>query len=226
MSLRVLQRADITAKCSTAPPTDKQKQANNFADTNCRGARRPLVLTSNDHVGLSLLQCSSSSSRSALMHILSHCLPSYQHPDVAAHHCWRHIKITASIHDAAAVAGRRDSWYDPFKTWSETYTFDLLINLTEAQYKLVLGGEQLLWSEHVDQSCRHALHQQKIFWSGKQHSTSPRYFLNCMYRMTQRNVNAIPLQPQDVYSSCSLKTRLMSRLYVSALRKVTQRNGL
>ncbi|KAG1897350.1 uncharacterized protein F5891DRAFT_982736 [Suillus fuscotomentosus] len=45
-----------------------------------------------------------------------------------------------TINDAAAVAGRRDSWYDPFKTWSETYTFDLLVKLTEAQHKLVLGA--------------------------------------------------------------------------------------
>ncbi|KAG2092787.1 uncharacterized protein F5147DRAFT_779531 [Suillus discolor] len=43
--------------------------------------------------------------------------------------------------------GDGTSWYDPFKTWFETCTFDPLANLTEAQCKLVLGGEQLLWSE-------------------------------------------------------------------------------
>ncbi|EJU02943.1 N-acetylhexosaminidase [Dacryopinax primogenitus] len=40
-----------------------------------------------------------------------------------------------------------NSWCDPFKTWQKAYSFDPLQNLTEAQYDLVLGGQQLLWTE-------------------------------------------------------------------------------
>ncbi|KAG6825266.1 hypothetical protein H0H92_004254 [Tricholoma furcatifolium] len=40
-----------------------------------------------------------------------------------------------------------NSWCDPFKTWSESYTFDPYANITDAQKPLVLGGQQLLWTE-------------------------------------------------------------------------------
>ncbi|KAG1749468.1 glycoside hydrolase family 20 protein [Suillus lakei] len=101
-----------------------------------------------------------------------------------------------------------NSWCDPFKTWSEAYTFDPLANLTEAQYNLVLGGEQLLWSEqsgpqNVDPIVwPRAASSAEIFWSGKQPTGAalnvtealPRLH-DVRYRMVQRGVNAIPLQP-------------------------------
>ncbi|KAG1862633.1 glycoside hydrolase family 20 protein [Suillus subluteus] len=102
-----------------------------------------------------------------------------------------------------------NSWCDPFKTWSESYTFDPLANLTEAQYELVLGGEQLLWSEqsgpqNVDPIVwPRAASSAEIFWSAKQPSGAalnvtealPRLH-DVRYRMVQRGINAIPLQPQ------------------------------
>ncbi|KAG1851814.1 glycoside hydrolase family 20 protein [Suillus tomentosus] len=96
-----------------------------------------------------------------------------------------------------------------FRTWSEAYTFDPLANLTEAQYELVLGGEQILWSEqsgpqNVDPIVwPRAASSAEIFWSGKQPTGAalnvtealPRLH-DVRYRMVQRGVNAIPLQPQ------------------------------
>ncbi|KAG2096294.1 glycoside hydrolase family 20 protein [Suillus discolor] len=146
------------------------------------------------------------------------------------------VMIWISSADAAAVAGRGfriiqapsnyfyldcgagewlgddptgNSWCDPFKTWSEAYTFDPLANLTEAQYELVLGGEQILWSEqsgpqNVDSIVwPRAASSAEIFWSGKQPTGAalnvtealPRLH-DVRYRMVQRGINAIPLQPQ------------------------------
>ncbi|KAG1725011.1 glycoside hydrolase family 20 protein [Suillus paluster] len=101
-----------------------------------------------------------------------------------------------------------NSWCDPFKTWSKAYTFDPLANLTEAQYGLVLGGEQILWSEqsgpqNVDPIVwPRAASSAEIFWSGKQPTGAalnvtealPRLH-DVRYWMVQRGINAIPLQP-------------------------------
>lgn len=90
-----------------------------------------------------------------------------------------------------------------------SYTFDPLANLTEAQYDLVLGGEQLLWSEqsgpqNVDPIVwPRAASSAEIFWSAKQPTGAPLNVTEALprlhdvrYRMVQRGVNAIPLQPQ------------------------------
>lgn len=100
-------------------------------------------------------------------------------------------------------------WSDSFNTWSMSYTFDPLANLTEAQYELVLGGEQLLWSEqsgpqNVDSIVwPRAASSAEIFWSAKQPTGAPLNVTEALprlhdvrYRMVQRGVNAIPLQPQ------------------------------
>ncbi|OAX35229.1 glycoside hydrolase family 20 protein [Rhizopogon vinicolor AM-OR11-026] len=101
-----------------------------------------------------------------------------------------------------------NSWCDPFKTWSESYTFDPLANLTEAQYELVLGGEQILWSEQSGPQnldpivWPRAASSAEIFWSAKQPSGAalnvtealPRLH-DVRYRMVQRGLNPIPLQP-------------------------------
>ncbi|EGN97893.1 glycoside hydrolase family 20 protein [Serpula lacrymans var. lacrymans S7.3] len=102
-----------------------------------------------------------------------------------------------------------NSWCDPFKTWSHAYTFDPLANLTEAQYDLVLGGQQLLWSEqsgpqNLDSIVwPRAATSSEIFWSAAQPGGAalnvtealPRLH-DIRYRMVQRGVNAIQLQPQ------------------------------
>ncbi|KIK98528.1 glycoside hydrolase family 20 protein [Paxillus rubicundulus Ve08.2h10] len=102
-----------------------------------------------------------------------------------------------------------NSWCDPFKTWSESYTFDPLANLTETQYELVLGGEQLLWAEQSGPQnldpivWPRAASSAEIFWSAKQPTGAalnvtealPRLH-DVRYRMVQRGLNPIPLQPQ------------------------------
>ncbi|KAG2092785.1 uncharacterized protein F5147DRAFT_657572 [Suillus discolor] len=89
------------------------------------------------------------------------------------------------------------------------YTFHLLENLTEAQYELVVGGEQILWSEqsgpqNVDPIVWPCVASSaEIFWSGKQPTGAalnvaealPRLH-DVRYRMVQCGINAIPLQPQ------------------------------
>lgn len=102
-----------------------------------------------------------------------------------------------------------NSWCDPFKTWSEAYTFDPLANLTQAQYELVLGGEQLLWSEQSGPEnldpivWPRAASSAEIFWSGKQPTGAPLNVTEALprlhdvrYRMVQRGLNPIQLQPQ------------------------------
>ncbi|KAG9315523.1 hypothetical protein JVU11DRAFT_3139 [Chiua virens] len=102
-----------------------------------------------------------------------------------------------------------NSWCDPFKTWSWAYTYDPLANLTESQYHLVLGGEQLLWTEQSGAQnldpivWPRAASSAEIFWSAKQPSGAPFNVTEALprlqdmrYRMVQRGVNAIPLQPE------------------------------
>ncbi|KAG1836126.1 glycoside hydrolase family 20 protein [Suillus subalutaceus] len=101
-----------------------------------------------------------------------------------------------------------NSWCDPFKTWSEAYTFDPLANLTEAQYEFVLGGEQLLWSEQSGPQnldpivWPRAASSAEIFWSGQQPTGAPLNVTEALprlqdlrYRMVQRGLKPIHLQP-------------------------------
>ncbi|KAH7885159.1 glycoside hydrolase family 20 protein [Phlebopus sp. FC_14] len=102
-----------------------------------------------------------------------------------------------------------NSWCDPFKTWSESYTYDPLANLTEAQYELVLGGEQILWAEQSGPQnldpivWPRAASSAEIFWSAQQPGGAPLNVTEALprlqdirYRMVQRGLNAIQLQPQ------------------------------
>ncbi|OAX38800.1 glycoside hydrolase family 20 protein [Rhizopogon vinicolor AM-OR11-026] len=102
-----------------------------------------------------------------------------------------------------------NSWCDPFKSWSEAYTYDPLANLTEAQYELVLGGEQMLWSEQSGPEnldpivWPRAASSAEIFWSSKQPTGAalnvtealPR-LQDMRYRMVQRGLDPIRLQPK------------------------------
>ncbi|KAF8133373.1 glycoside hydrolase family 20 protein [Boletus edulis] len=102
-----------------------------------------------------------------------------------------------------------NSWCDPFKTWSESYTFDPLANLTESQYSLVLGGQHILWAEQSGPENMdsivwpRAASSAEIFWSAKQPSGAPLNVSEALprlhdvrYRMVQRGLNPINLQPQ------------------------------
>ena len=113
------------------------------------------------------------------------------------------------------------AWCEPFKTWQNAYTFDPLANLTSSQTSLVLGGQQLLWTEqsgpeNVDSIVwPRAAASAEVFWTGASrpgveealarlhdvryvHRLSSQ--LPCInnpsrYRMVQRGINAINLQP-------------------------------
>ncbi|KAF9000175.1 glycoside hydrolase [Hymenopellis radicata] len=45
------------------------------------------------------------------------------------------------------INGEATSWCDPFKTWQRTYSFDPKAGLSEEQAELIVGGQQLLWSQ-------------------------------------------------------------------------------
>ncbi|KAF5392690.1 hypothetical protein D9757_001056 [Collybiopsis confluens] len=95
------------------------------------------------------------------------------------------------------------SWCDPFKSWQHTYTFDPTANMTDAQAKFVIGGEQLLWTEQSGPSNLDSIvwpragASAELFWSGPGRNISsalPRLH-DIAFRMTQRGIGAIPLQP-------------------------------
>lgn len=96
-----------------------------------------------------------------------------------------------------------DSWCDPFKTWQYSYTFDPLANLTSDQYHLIMGGQHNLWTEQSSASnldpivWPRAAASAELFWSGAGGNVTaalPRLH-DASFRMQQRGVNSIPLQP-------------------------------
>ncbi|KAN0127976.1 Glycoside hydrolase superfamily [Lactarius tabidus] len=97
-----------------------------------------------------------------------------------------------------------NSWCEPFKTWQNAYTFDPLANLTAAQASLVLGGQQLLWTEqsgpqNLDPiTWPRAAASAEVFWTGPGGNVSaalPRLH-ELGYRLRNRGVQAISLQPE------------------------------
>ncbi|EPT01464.1 hypothetical protein FOMPIDRAFT_129075 [Fomitopsis schrenkii] len=96
-----------------------------------------------------------------------------------------------------------NSWCDPFKTWQYAYSFDPLANLTSDQYSQIMGGEQLIWTEQTGPSnldpivWPRAAASAEVFWSGAGGNGTaalPRLH-DVAFRMVQRGVRAIPLQP-------------------------------
>jgi hexosaminidase len=86
----------------------------------------------------------------------------------------------------------------------QAYTFDPLANLTAAQTQLVLGGQQLLWTEqsgpqNLDSIVwPRAAASAEVFWTGPGGNDSaalPRLH-ELSYRLRQRGVQAISLQPE------------------------------
>ncbi|KAI0642951.1 N-acetylhexosaminidase [Trametes meyenii] len=97
-----------------------------------------------------------------------------------------------------------NSWCDPFKTWQHAYSFDPVANLTAEESKLILGGQHLLWAEQSGPQnldpvvWPRAASSAELFWSGPGGNVSaalPRLH-DLSYRLRQRGVNAIALQPE------------------------------
>jgi len=96
-----------------------------------------------------------------------------------------------------------NSWCDPFKTWQKAYSFDPTANLTAEEAKLVLGGQQLLWTEQSGPSnldpiaWPRAASSAELFWSGPGLDIGqalPRLH-DLSFRLQQRGIQTIPLQP-------------------------------
>ncbi|KAG6845602.1 hypothetical protein H0H87_006655 [Tephrocybe sp. NHM501043] len=96
-----------------------------------------------------------------------------------------------------------NSWCDPFHTWQKAYSFNPVANLTEAESKLVLGGQHLLWAEQSGPQnldpvvWPRTASAAEVFWSGPGGDVGaalPRLH-DLAFRYNQRGVNAIPLQP-------------------------------
>ncbi|CDO72187.1 Glycoside Hydrolase Family 20 protein [Trametes cinnabarina] len=97
-----------------------------------------------------------------------------------------------------------NSWCDPFKTWQHAYSFNPTANLTAEESKLVLGGQHLLWTEqsgpqNLDSIVwPRAASSAELFWTGPGGNVStalPRLH-DVAYRLRQRGVDAISLQPE------------------------------
>jgi hexosaminidase len=102
-----------------------------------------------------------------------------------------------------------NSWCDPFKTWQKSYSFNPLANVPADQAHLILGGQHLLWTEQSGPQnldpvvWPRAASSAEVFWTGAtMPNGQPRDVGEALarlhdlrYRMVNRGVNAINLQP-------------------------------
>ncbi|KAI0793023.1 N-acetylhexosaminidase [Irpex lacteus] len=102
-----------------------------------------------------------------------------------------------------------NSWCDPFKTWQHAYSFNPVANLTDDEAKLIMGGQHLLWAEqsgpqNLDPTVwPRAAASAELFWSNPSagnittadDTALPRLHEHS-YRMRQRGVKTISLQPE------------------------------
>ena len=102
------------------------------------------------------------------------------------------------VHPKAAVP------HSLLGTRVQAYTFDPLANLSTAQAKFVLGGQQLLWTEqsgpqNLDSIVwPRAAASAEVFWTGPGgdvRTALPRLH-ELGYRFRRRGVHAISLQPE------------------------------
>ncbi|KAJ2924124.1 hypothetical protein H1R20_g12964, partial [Candolleomyces eurysporus] len=131
-----------------------------------------------------------------------------------------------------------NSWCDPFKSWQKAYAFDPLARFSSAEASLVLGGQQLLWTEQASPEnldpiiWPRAAVSSEVFWTGPHHPSGQfrtvaealHRLHDVRFRMVQRGVRAIPLQPQW----CALRPGqcdsggLPSTAWGFALKKLTK----
>jgi len=104
--------------------------------------------------------------------------------------------------------GGGNSWCDPFKSWARMYSFDPYRDVTDEQKRQVLGGQVSLWAEQTDETnlesvmWPRAAAVAEVFWSGAGANGYPRSAMDALprmhdvrYRMVDRRVRAVPLQP-------------------------------
>ncbi|KAL7604910.1 beta-hexosaminidase 2 [Lactuca sativa] len=104
--------------------------------------------------------------------------------------------------------GKGGSWCGPFKTWQLIYNYDITYGLTEAEAKLVLGGEVALWSEQADATVLdsriwpRSSAMAEVLWSGnrdeagmKRSGEATDRLNEWINRMVKRGVKAEPIQP-------------------------------
>ena len=100
------------------------------------------------------------------------------------------------------------SWCGPFKTWETIYNYDITYGLSDAEAKLVLGGEVALWSEQADPTVLdariwpRASAMAEALWSGNRDKTGMKRYADATdrlnewrYRMVARGIGAEPIQP-------------------------------
>ncbi|XP_068642733.1 beta-hexosaminidase 2 [Aristolochia californica] len=106
------------------------------------------------------------------------------------------------------VNGSGGSWCGPFKTWQRVYDYDIAYGLSDAEAKLVLGGEVVLWSEQADPTVLdariwpRASAMAETLWSGNRDETGEKRYAEATdrlnewrYRMVKRGIGAEPVQP-------------------------------
>ncbi|KAK4410991.1 Beta-hexosaminidase 2 [Sesamum angolense] len=109
--------------------------------------------------------------------------------------------------------GKGGSWCGPFKTWQTIYNYDITYGLTEAEAKLVIGGEVALWSEQADSTVMdsriwpRASAMAEALWSGNRDETGKKRFAEATdrlnewrYRMVTRNSGFLSYPLKSVLS--------------------------
>ncbi|KXN85407.1 Beta-hexosaminidase 2 [Leucoagaricus sp. SymC.cos] len=97
-----------------------------------------------------------------------------------------------------------DSSCGAYKTWQKAYSFNPTNGLTQNQFDLIVGGQQLLWAEQSGPSnldshlWPRAAASAEVFWSGPGGDvrTALARLHEVGFRFVKRGVAAIPLQPE------------------------------
>ncbi|KZW01509.1 glycoside hydrolase family 20 protein [Exidia glandulosa HHB12029] len=97
------------------------------------------------------------------------------------------------------------SWCDPFKSWQRVYDYKPLAGIPEKHKSKVLGGQTCLWSEQSDPANLDSIVWPRtaalaeVLWSPENllHNSSSALarLHDIRYRMVQRGIRAIALQP-------------------------------
>ncbi|KAH7103347.1 N-acetylhexosaminidase [Auriculariales sp. MPI-PUGE-AT-0066] len=101
-------------------------------------------------------------------------------------------------------AGNGGSWCDPFKSWGHVYSYEPYSGIPDAQHKLIVGGQTLLWSEQSSPENLDSIVWPRtaalaeVFWSplGERNGVEASARMHDVrYRMVQRGIRATAMQP-------------------------------